>query len=128
MNDAAFGAGVYLTKLGPEASRYQVAINNYDGQSEQFWKKQIIRGKTDVIISLKLRSADVKRCRAGSRDVYLYKGDLRLAEAKYVVFYERGRNGIKHYFYNNDNDTESCDYETDDETDDDSDDDSDDDY
>jgi len=32
-DDARYGEGVYLTKMSPSASRYEIAFNNYDGRN-----------------------------------------------------------------------------------------------
>jgi hypothetical protein len=51
--DAAFGPGTYLTINGPDKSRIEVARNNNDDMTKQFYKIKIQEGKTDVVIEVK---------------------------------------------------------------------------
>jgi hypothetical protein len=96
--DAAFGPGTYLTKNGPEKSRSEVARNNYDGMTKQFYTSKIQEGKTDVAIEVKVKKDRVKPCSAGDRDVHLYQGDLKLSDAKEVNVHVRGRDGKVHKY------------------------------
>jgi len=34
-DDARYGSGVYLTKIPPTTSKYEIAFNNYDGKNLQ---------------------------------------------------------------------------------------------
>ncbi|XP_060601428.1 uncharacterized protein LOC132754756 [Ruditapes philippinarum] len=91
--DAAFGPGTYLTKNGPDKSRSEVARNNYDGITKQFYESKIKEGKVDVAIEVKVPKGTVQPCPASGRDVHLYKGDLKLSDVKEVNVHVRGNDG-----------------------------------
>ncbi|WAR13173.1 hypothetical protein MAR_027353 [Mya arenaria] len=90
--NATFGTGVYLTEIQPTASFNEILFNNYDDDvSRRQWKQLIEqRGmKCEVCIVLKISrrlfQEKVVQCETG-RNVFLYRGDLILAQMNEVVF------------------------------------------
>ncbi|WAR09728.1 hypothetical protein MAR_034804 [Mya arenaria] len=72
VTDAVFGAGVYVTKLGPETARVDVAKNNYDGARE-FYMSNL--AKTHAVFEILLPTSKVRKTATG-RDIYLHSGDI----------------------------------------------------
>lgn len=92
--DAAYGDGVYLTKMGPDHSITSVAKNNFDDRS--FWEKKLDEGKLDVLIAVTLPDSEVTAV-SEDRDIYLYEGDLHFSEAEDVKFLKRDGDNVVEY-------------------------------
>ncbi|KAH3869200.1 hypothetical protein DPMN_032361 [Dreissena polymorpha] len=87
-NDAVFGPGTYLTKIGPYASKEEVAKNNYDGR-QAFWESKL--GKTDVVLEIETTAKKYH----GDRDVYKHDGDIPRNDIKKVYIRdEKAKNGV----------------------------------
>ncbi|XP_052817480.1 uncharacterized protein LOC128243638 [Mya arenaria] len=92
---ARFGPGVYLTEINQYASVKEILINNYDDAASKKQMKKLIekRGeRTQVCIELKISSRlfkeNVEECDT-KRNVFLYKGDLILADMDDVSYHVR---------------------------------------
>lgn len=70
--DAAFGEGVYLTRLDPMNSKTKILYNNYCRENGQ------LKGKADAVLRLEIRTSAVEKC-SNTRDVFLYPNTLRFA-------------------------------------------------
>ena len=75
---------MYLTKIGPENSRKDVLMNNYDDTLSKVEKTR--RDKADYAVAVKLSEREVEKCRT-QRDVYKLKddGDLDLRDKEYSI-------------------------------------------
>lgn len=67
--DAAFGEGVYLTRLDPMHEKKTILHNNYCNENGPLKKK------ADAVLRLKIRKSAVQKC-SNDRNVFLYPGTL----------------------------------------------------
>ncbi|KAH3869195.1 hypothetical protein DPMN_032356 [Dreissena polymorpha] len=84
-NDAVFGSGIYLTTIGPYASKEEVARNNYDGQQD-LWENKLI--KTEVVLEIETTAKKYN----GDRGVYKCDGDILLQHIKKVYIRDEKAN------------------------------------
>ena len=72
--------GVYLTSYGPEMGKAFLNKNNWGGRS-------IIKKKLEAYVKIEMdeRDGNLKAVSAGSRDIFLYTGDIDLEEYDYEI-------------------------------------------
>lgn len=81
-----FISGVYLTKLSPAlATKRTIASNNYTTQLGNY---KMLEGKVDTCIELLLKDTDVTNVSEDGRNIYLYRGDLKLSGANLKTCYK----------------------------------------
>ena len=82
-DDARYGEGVYVTKMGPnEHSMKSIAENNWDdGKLPQ---QKIKEGKMDVAFKLELPSKSVSKPQS-KRDIYINHGDIKKEQISDVL-------------------------------------------
>ena len=88
-DDARHGTGTYLTSLGPETSKMDVARNNYGPNAAA---AMVRRGKADVAIGLTVPKKSVEQV-PGNRDIFVRRGVLQLRKDVKPTFNLRHRDG-----------------------------------
>jgi len=77
--DASFGRGVYLTSIGMDTPAEDLAENNWDDATLP--DDMIDQGRTDCAVKIRIKRRKVSKVMSvknSGRDIYLYKGNLRL--------------------------------------------------
>lgn len=73
--DAYFGDGTYVTKMGPDMPKDEVAKNNFDGRSQR-WETHRDMGKVDVALEINIPQNKVTCVPASGRDVWKVDGNI----------------------------------------------------
>lgn len=76
--DAVFGNGTYVTRMGPQKSKDEIAKNNYDGATK-YWEDHRDQGKADVALEIKLPRNKITSVKASGRDVCKGQGDIHVS-------------------------------------------------
>ncbi|XP_021340041.1 uncharacterized protein LOC110441257 [Mizuhopecten yessoensis] len=90
-NDATYGPGTYLTSLGPEKSRSEIARNNYDGSNNRLADQKMKEGKTEVAIAVDVPKSQFVKVDS-DRNVYKTEDNVTITD-KNPRFFVRDESG-----------------------------------
>lgn len=86
----AYGPGVYGTTISPEEGRKKVSRNNWDAGED--WQVAEGQGRADCAFKIRIPVDKVTPARS-SRDIYIHRGNLRLADYHWELLEYPGEGG-----------------------------------
>ena len=78
--------GVYFTSIAPNNNPELILLNNYDDAGNVTNSKQLW-AKIEWVVEVAIPVSDVKKVEGqGNRDIYLYRGDVKLSGLQCSIY------------------------------------------